>query len=426
MPIIRPFRGIRYNQSTVNINTVVAPPYDVISPDQQNRLDGKDPYNIVRLILGREEDRYSAAAEAFSKWQELGVLTRETHPAVYPLVQTFKSAAGDVIQRKGFIALCHLEEFEKGIVLPHEKTLSKAKEDRFKLFKATNSNFSQIFSLYSDEAKKVDGMISPVYSTPAAVDVTYENVRNQLWVITDDREIGKIAREMEPKQVLIADGHHRYETALAYRDLMKSKNPNHTGAELYNYVMMFFTNLDDEGLVIFPTHRVIHSLPKFDWKEFSSVVQKYFSLTEFPSQEAMMKALRAQTRYAYGIIVKAASSYWIASLKDGVSLDPLITPSLPAEVKDLDVVLLHSYFLGNVLGISVEAQEKKLNIHYIQSIDECDNEITSGTAQVAFIVNPTKIAQVRAVAKAGQTMPQKSTFFYPKLLSGLVLNKMAE
>jgi uncharacterized protein (DUF1015 family) len=426
MPIIKPFRGIRYNQNTVNINTVVAPPYDVISPDQQNRLYDKDPHNIVRLILGREEDRYAAAAKAFSEWQEARVLMREPESAVYPLVQTFTSGAGAVIQRKGFIALCHLEEFEKGIVLPHEKTLSKAKEDRFKLFKATNSNFSQIFSLYSDEAKKVDGFIAPSCAAPAVVDVAFENVRNQLWVITDSKTIEKIAREMEPKQVLIADGHHRYETALAYRDLMKSQNPNHKGTELYNYVMMFFTNLDDEGLVIFPTHRVIHSLPKFDWKEFSTAIQKYFHLKEFPTQETMVKTLRTHTRYAYGIIVKGSAKYWIASLKDGVSLDSLISSSLPAEVKDLDVVLLHSYFLGSVLDISVEAQEKKLNIHYIQSTDECENEILNGTAQIAFVVNPTKIAQVRAVAKAGQTMPQKSTFFYPKLLSGLVLNKMAE
>lgn len=426
MPIIRPFRGIRYNQAVVNINTVVAPPYDVISPEQQNQLYDKDAHNIVRLILGREEDRYSAAAKSFNEWQESGVLAREARPAFYPLVQTFKTTTGSVIQRKGFIALCHLEEFEKGIVLPHEKTLSKAKEDRFKLFKATNSNFSQIFSLYSDAAKNVDSTIAPLYSTPAAVDVTFENVRNQLWVITDDRAIEKIAQEMEPKQVLIADGHHRYETALAYRDLMKSQNPKHNGTELYNYVMMFFTNLDDEGLVIFPTHRVVHSLPKFAWKDFSSTIQKYFTVAEFPAREAMVKALGSHARYAYGIIVNGASKYWIASLKDGMTVDSLVSSSLPAEVKDLDVVLLHSYFLGSVLGISVEAQEKKLNIHYIQRVDDCENEIVKGVAQVAFVVNPTKIGQVRAVAKAGQTMPQKSTFFYPKLLSGLVLNKMAD
>jgi len=426
MPIIRPFRGIRYNQSAVNINTVVAPPYDVISPEQQDQFYDIDPHNVVRLILGREEDRYSSSAKAFDEWQKNGVLMREPAPALYPLVQTFRTAAGAVIQRKGFIALCHLEEFEKGIVLPHEKTLSKAKEDRFKLFKATNSNFSQIFSLYSDAAKKVDGILGRSQSTPAAVDVTFENVRNQLWVISDAAAIENIAREMEPKQVLIADGHHRYETALAYRDLMKSNNPRHNGTELYNYVMMFFTNLDDEGLVIYPTHRVIHSLPKFDWNEFSSTIQEYFTMTEFPSREAMVRTLGDQAKYAYGIIAKGPAKFWIATVKNVLALKTLMPPNLPAEVKDLDVVLLHSYFLGGVLGISVEAQEKKLNIHYLQNVEDCESEVMKGVAQVAFIVNPTKIGQVRAVAKAGHTMPQKSTFFYPKLLSGLVLNKMAE
>lgn len=425
MLTIRPFRGIRYNQSKVNIKTVVAPPYDVISPEQQNRLYEIDLHNVVRLILGREEDRYSSAAKTFDEWQTKGVLMRDPEPAVYALVQTFTTTTGASIQRKGFIALCRLEEFEKGIVLPHEKTLSKAKEDRFKLFKATNSNFSQIFGLYSDPSKRVDALITPFHAKPVTIDVRFENVRNQVWKISDPQAIEKIAKEMEPKQVLIADGHHRYETALAYRELMKSKNPNHSGTELYNYVMMFFTNLDDEGLVIFPTHRVIHSLPKFDWKEFSTTIQKYFELKSCSSQLEMMNDLGVHPRYSFGILA-GGSKYWTASLKDTSSLDVLVPASLPSEVKDLDVVLLHSYLLATVLNISVEAQEKKLNIHYIQSVDECENEVTRGVAQIAFIVNPTKIEQVRAVAKEGHTMPQKSTFFYPKLLSGLVLNKMAD
>jgi uncharacterized protein (DUF1015 family) len=426
MPIIRPFRGIRYNQSKVTINTVVAPPYDVISPEQQNQLYAKDPHNVVRLILGREEDRYSASAKAFGEWQEKSVLQRDSSPTIYALVQTFKTTTGQTIQRKGFIALCHLEEFEKGIVLPHEKTLSKAKEDRFKLFKATNSNFSQIFSLYSDPAKKIDSLFATAHSGAPAIDVTFEEVRNQVWTITDERQVQAVAREMEPKQVLIADGHHRYETALAYRDLMKSQNRNHTGSELYNYVMMFFTNLDDEGLVIFPTHRVIHSLPKFDWREFARVVQPVFSLSECSSRDAMLRDLGARKQYSYGIIVKAGSNYWIAALKENAAVGTIVPGSMPPDVSDLDVVLLHSYFLGSILNISVEAQEKKLNIHYIQNVADCEREVMDGTAQIAFIVNPTRIEQVRAVAKAGHTMPQKSTFFYPKLLSGLVLNKMAD
>ncbi len=426
MATIKPFRGIRYNQTKVNINTVVAPPYDVITQEQQNGYYDIDAYNIVRLILGREEDRYSSAAKTFSEWQEQNILLRDSVPALYPLVQTFTAANGAAVQRKGFIALCHLEEFEKGIVLPHEKTLSKAKEDRFKLFKATNSNFSQIFGLYSDLEKKIDALINPVHATAATIDVTFEQVRNQLWTITDETTIANIASLIEPKQILIADGHHRYETALAYRDLCKSQNPNHNGAELYNYVMMFFTNLDDEGLVIFPTHRVIHSLAKFEWNTLLATLQQYFDVHVYPTPAMMMNALNGQSKFSYGIVSQGSSKFFVIILKDAALLDVLITAHLPKEVKELEVVLLHQYMLGKLLDISVEAQEKKLNIHYLQKVEECVDEIARGVSQIAFFVKPTRIEQVRAVAKSGNTMPQKSTFFFPKLISGLVLNTMTE
>lgn len=426
MATIKPFRGIRYNQMKVNIANVVAPPYDVISPEQQNGFYDKDPFNVVRLILGREDDRYSAAAQTYDEWQKNDVLLRELEPAIYPLVQTFKTTEGKEIQRKGFIALCRLEEFEKKIVLPHEKTLSKAKEDRFKLFKATKSNFSQVFTLYSDVEKKIDTFLDPIHSTYPIIDVEFEKVRNQLWQVSDPSVIESIAALMEPKQVLIADGHHRYETGLAYRDLMRSQNPNHTGNELYNYIMMFFTNLDDEGLVIFPTHRVVHSLPNFDGSALVATLQEHFNVQLFPTPQMMMDALKQFPKHAYGFVSKHSSKFFIASLKNESSLNTLITENLPAEVKELDVVLLHQYILGKLLGISQEAQDKKLNIHYIQDVHASVDEVASGASQIAFFVNPTKIEQVRAVSKSGNTMPQKSTFFFPKLISGLVLNKMAE
>jgi len=423
MATIRAFNGLRYNQTKVTMSSVVAPPYDVITPLEQTSYYDRDAFNVIRLILARDEDRYSASAQTFSAWQESQVLVRDAQPSIYPLVQTFTTTTGATVQRKGFIALCHLEEFEKGIVLPHEKTLSKAKEDRFKLFKATNSNFSQIFGLYSDPKKQIDESITPVHATVPAIDVEFEGVRNQLWAMTDPDAIARIASLVEPMQILIADGHHRYETGLAYRDLMRSQNPNHNGTELYNYIMMFFTNLDDEGLVIFPTHRVVHSLPAFDAPAMLETLKKHFTIETCATHQAMTAALAAKPQYAFGVITKDA--FLCATLTDLTSIDELVPQSVPAEVKDLDVVLLHTYILGKLLNISVEAQEKKLNIHYLQKIDECAAEVAKGVSQVAFIVNSTKIDQVRAVAKAGHTMPQKSTFFYPKLISGLVMNRMA-
>ena len=426
MATIKPFRGIRYNQMKVNISSVVAPPYDVISPEQQNGFYDKDPFNVIRLILGREEDRYAAAAATYDEWQKKDVLLRDLTPSIYPLVQTFKTTEGKEVQRKGFIALCRLEEFEKKIVLPHEKTLSKAKEDRFKLFKATSSNFSQVFSLYSDAGKEIDKYLDAVHSTFPVIDVQFEEVRNQLWQVLDISVIEHIAALMEPKQVLIADGHHRYETGLAYRDLMRSQNPNHTGNELYNYIMMFFTNLDDEGLVIFPTHRVVHSLPNYDGNALMATLQQHFNVQVYPTPQMMMDTLKQFPKFAYGFVSKHSAKFFVASLKDESSLNTLVEDNLPAEVKNLDVVLLHNYILRNVLGISQEAQEKKLNIHYIQNVQHCVDEVSSGASQIAFFVNPTRIEQVRDVTKSSNTMPQKSTFFYPKLISGLVFNKMIE
>jgi uncharacterized protein (DUF1015 family) len=426
MATIRPFRGIRYNQLKTTIANVVAPPYDVITPEQQNGYYEKDPFNVIRLILGREEDRYASAAKTYEEWQSGDTLLRDLTPSIYPLVQTFNDADGKEIRRKGFIALCRLEEFDKKIVLPHEKTLSKAKEDRFKLFKATKSNFSQVFTLYSDPGKAIDGYLDPVHSTYPVIDVEFEGVRNQLWQVSDNAVIDGIAKEMGPKQVLIADGHHRYETGLAYRDLMRSQNPNHTGNELYNYIMMFFTNLDDEGLVIFPTHRVIHSLPAYDGPALVATLQQHFTVQMFPTPQMMMDVLKQQPKFAYGFVSSHSSKFFVAALKDEASLPSLVKDELPPEVKGLDVVLLHNYILRDLLGISQEAQEKKLNIHYLQSVHQSVDEVASGASQVAFFINPTRIEQVRAVCKSGNTMPQKSTFFFPKLISGLVLNKMEE
>ena len=376
--------------------------------------------------MGREADRYASAAASYEEWQKNDVLLRDLTPSIYPLVQTFKTTEGKTVQRKGFIALCHLEEFDKKIVLPHEKTLSKAKEDRFKLFKATKSNFSQVFTLYSDAEKKIDKYLDPIHSTYPVIDVEFEGVQNQLWQISDVSTIDSIAALLEPKQVLIADGHHRYETGLAYRDLMRSQNPNHTGKELYNYIMMFFTNLDDEGLVIFPTHRVVHSVPNYDGNALVATLQQHFDVQIYPTPQMMMDALKMHPKFAYGFVSKHSSKFFVASLKNESSLNTLVPDDLPAEVKGLDVVLLHNYILRNLLGISQEAQEKKLNIHYIQNVHECVEEVAGGASQIAFFVNPTRIEQVREVTKSSNTMPQKSTFFYPKLISGLVLNKMVE
>ena len=424
MPEIIPFRGFRYNQSKVDIHDVVAPPYDVIPPEQQERLYDRSPYNVVRLILGREADRYASSAATLKQWISEAILMRDPNPAFYVLHQEFGGDDGKPITRKGFVALCRLEEFEKKIVLPHEKTLAKPKEDRFKLFKATNSNFSQIFSFYSDPEKKIDRMLNGVAKTKPAIDVSYDDVRNSVWTVTDNEVIQNIRAAIAEKQVLIADGHHRYETALAYRDWMRSNAAHHTGRELYNYVMMFFTNVDDEGLVIYPTHRLIHSLPLFDRGKFLESVERFFIVREYKDEEAIMIALASSPVPSFGLLMGGDSTVYLLSLKPTTLPTEIVRDPLPPEVRELDVTILHSLILKDLLGISMEAQEQKRNLNYVRDAQEAYQSVLKGHAQLAFVMNATKIHQVRSVARAGFTMPQKSTYFYPKLVSGLVMNVM--
>ena len=223
MATIKAFRALRYNQEKINLEKVIAPPYDVISPDEQNNYYDKDPKNIIRLILAREEDRYSASKKYFQDWQLDQSLVRETDEAIYPLEQSFISNDGTVVNRKGFIALIKIEEFEKGIVLPHEKTLSKAKEDRLKLLRATDANFSQIFGLFSDAEGLVQKEIQKELTEKPICDVEFQEVKNKIWKITNKNIIDSIVKIMSSKQILIADGHHRYETALNYRNEKEKK-----------------------------------------------------------------------------------------------------------------------------------------------------------------------------------------------------------
>lgn len=424
MATIKAFRALRYNQEKINLEKVIAPPYDVISPDEQNNYYDKDPKNIIRLILAREEDRYSASKKYFQDWQLDQSLVRETDEAIYPLEQSFISNDGTVDNRKGFIALIKIEEFEKGIVLPHEKTLSKAKEDRLKLLRATDANFSQIFGLFSDAEGLVQKEIQKELTEKPICDVEFQEVKNKIWKITNKNIIDSIVKIMSSKQILIADGHHRYETALNYRNEKRKEIINFTGNESFNFVLMFFTNLNDDGLVIYPTHRAVHSIENFNWQKIKSILQNDFDIIDCKSKQEMTKILQNFDSFSYGVIESNPAKFSVLHLKNSEKIKTLLSKSLPNEIKNLDVVLLHEYILRDLIGISDEAQAKKLNINYLQKIADCVTEVENKKVNIAFIVNSTKINQVRQVAESGNIMPQKSTFFYPKLISGFIMNKL--
>ena len=426
MPEIRPFRGILYNPARVNLAGVVAPPYDVISSEQQNELYKASPHNVVRLILGREQDRYSSAARFYEHWRNEEILIRDEVPSIYLLVQDFVIPDGTARERCGFIARCKLEDLGKGSILPHEKTLAKPKEDRFRLFQATHANFSQVFGLYADRQYTLKSYFDTARKSRPHLDVAFEGVRNRVWRIPDENTIAAVQHFMVQSIIFLADGHHRYETALDYRGSMQLSNPRHTGEEPYNFIMMYFTNFHDEGLVILPTHRILHSLQNFNITTFLDRLKKDFCCEVQSNAEELHVKLRRHERYAFGVIVSSAPQYNLCWLKNPSQVSTLLNSSMPEVVQRLDVTIMHSFILEKILGISKEAQEQKRNLDYVKDAHEAIAAVKAGKAQAAFLMNPTPVEEVRAVAEAGCTMPQKSTYFYPKLLSGLIMNSLDE
>jgi uncharacterized protein (DUF1015 family) len=422
---LKAFKGVMYNQDKLKIGNVIAPPYDVIPRAYQNELYERDPHNVIRLILGREENWHASAANYFKEWREKNILTSEKIPTLYYLVQEFKSE-GKKYTRSGFIALCELIEFSKGVVLPHEKTLSKPKADRFELMKASNASFEQIFTMYTDKEKLIDKEFAGLNKTTPAFDVTFEGIRNIIWKLQDEKKISKIIELMKDKQLYIADGHHRYETGILYRNFRKESEPNYKGDEPYNYILMYMCNIDDPGLVILPTHRAIFGLENFNYSEFKNKISEHFSWVEFNDKGSALNALKSHDVHAYIIKFQDKNEFVLIKLKDDTSIDKLIPENISKTVKNLDVSLLHNYILEKVLGINKEAQAQKLNLDYEKDADSVLELLKDKKYQMSFIINATKINEIVNISNEGNVMPQKSTYFYPKLYSGFIFNPFSE
>ncbi|MDW8465444.1 MAG: DUF1015 domain-containing protein [Chloroherpetonaceae bacterium] len=423
MAEIAAFRGITYNPERIaSFEDVLCPPYDVISEEMQAALYAKSEYNAVRLELPKEENKYEAAAERLSQWLASGVLRQDEKPAIYPYHQTFTTKEGKVYTRKGFIACCKLYEFSEGIVLPHEKTLSGPKKDRLQLFVKTQANISPIFGLYSDAKKEVEAALASITDSQAPfIDaINYQQTRNRVWRCTHTGIIEQVVATLREKQIFIADGHHRYETALNYRNLRRAENPHHQGSEAYNFIMIFLTNMFDEGLVVFPTHRLVHSLPQFELSDLLHRLQTYFRIEPLPDKLSLKAFLARHLHHAFGVVAKGQ----IWGLHLTCDLETAIPDAMPAALKTLDVTLLHHLIIGKFLGLSPEAQALQTNLNYSKDMDEVFEQVEQGKAQLGFIMNPTSVAEVEAVSKIGEVMPQKSTFFYPKVLTGTVMYRL--
>ncbi|ACF42445.1 DUF1015 domain-containing protein [Pelodictyon phaeoclathratiforme] len=423
MPEIIPFNGILYSPELLkSASELICPPYDVISAAFQQRLYGSSPYNAIRLELPLEADPYSAAAERLAEWLQGGELQNDSVPAIYPYFQTFEDSDGVSHTRCGFFAAMRLYDFSEKKVLPHEKTLSGPKADRLNLFRKTKTNISGIFGLYADESKTADCLMKAfTESHEPIVDAHFEGVSNRLWRITDPEIVGQFQQSLQDRAVYIADGHHRYDTGVNYRNERAAANPSHTGQEPYNFILTYLANIHDEGLLIFPIHRLVHSLEGFDAALLKSRLAEFFTVTELHDRAALKAFLDGEpSSYAYGVV----TSGMVLGICLKTDPKPLLDPARPEALQRLGLVLLHDLILFRLLGISQEAMAKQSNLTYVKDDREVFDAIDSGKVQVGFVVKPTTVEQVLSVSETGEVMPQKSTFFYPKLMTGMLFNPL--
>jgi uncharacterized protein (DUF1015 family) len=447
MARIYPFRALRYDTSLVKMEDVVTQPYDKITPAMQERYYEASPYNLIRVILGKqfptdteEENVYTRAAETLRDWRKNHILAEEAEPALYGYSQTYTVPhTNEVRERRGFIALGHLYDYADHVVYRHEQTFPKHKSDRMSLFKATRTYCEQIYMLYSDPAFTAEKLIfgnngSQVGdAAPADLAITDEyGVVHKVWKLTDPSLINLIVTAMADKKLIIADGHHRYETSVAYakersaqlklplnqpRDEDEKLSPSHLPVPAFPEaaMMMTFVNMEAPGITILPTHRVVYGIPEFSSPDFITKASAFFDIKELDSPDV---SILAKTP---GVAIVAATgdgNYLLTAKKEVIAKE---LANIPARQAQLDVVQLHSIVLERILGLTTDSITKLGNIRYIREADEAVGLVTSGEADVAFLIKPITLEQLKDVSLSMDVMPQKSTDFYPKLLSGLAI-----
>jgi len=421
MANIFPFRAWRFSDEAGELSTLVCPPYDIISEEQRKAYLTRNPHNIIRLELPREgADPYAEAGATVREWCADGTLARDEEAAFYVYDIVFE-VNGEQKNITGILAAVELSPFSEGIVLPHEWTLSKAKTDRLNLMKATGFNFSDIYSLYQADIKPI--LDATMTGTPVSDIVDEDGLRHRLWAITDADTIAAIQSTFaDDVKLYIADGHHRYETALNYKNYRLEAGIPVDGADR---VMMMLVDMSHPGLVVFPTHRLLRDLDNFDVNalldacEADFDVERGLSLDDANAklQQAYDDAKKAFVVYAGG---DEAS---LLTLKDIALMDSLLPDESPVS-RQLDVNVLHTAVLERLLGIDKENMAQQINLTYTRVTEEAIDGVKNGTYQCAILLNPTRVSEIQGVAAAGEKMPQKSTYFYPKLITGLTMNEL--
>jgi uncharacterized protein (DUF1015 family) len=434
MADIFPFQALRYDPSKVSPAQVVTQPYDKITPAMQDEYYAASPYNLVRVILGKhqaddngQQNVYTRAAASLQQWRTKGVLVRDSEPSIYLYTQTFRvpgDASGAVAERRGFIALGQVEDYDRKVVYRHEQTLSKPKADRLNLLRATQAHCGQIFMLYTDPKGEIDNAL--MQSGPATVEVRDQyDVLHRIWKVSEPAVIQTVQTKMANKKLIIADGHHRYETALTYRNEMRSQANGDLRAP-FERVMMTFVNMDAPGLVVLPTHRVVFGMEGFTILDMVSKLQENFEVQELgPLTDVAAAVDRLHEAGKANTALLAVTSHGGFLLGSRAQQQSKNFEGLSERQRALDVVQLHKLVLEDALGMSQDDIRDQKHLKYIRDAREAIEEVRNG-GNVAFIMNPLRMEQMRDVAFAGEVLPQKSTDFYPKMLSGLTIYSLEE
>lgn len=430
MAEIIPFKALRYDPDQVKLEDVLTQPYDKITPEMQSKYYERSAHNLVRIILGKagETDTdtfniYTRAAEYLHDWRSSGILKQDPEPGIYAYSQTFTlPGTRDLAERRGLIALGRLHDYADGVVFRHEQTLAKPRADRLNLLRATRAHFGQIFMLYSDPKDEIEALLKKrIEEDPDTSLLDEYETLHRVWRIHDPALIQTVQQRMRDKKLLIADGHHRYETALAYRNERRAESGSSDPNAPYEFVMMTLIPMESRGLVILPTHRIVHGLPTFDRERMLEAAGQFFEIDRIDlrteSRSATTLLGQAGENGTAFVAVTRQGPYLMRAKKNAVQ-DAL--GQVPSLQRELDVVQLHRIMLERVLGISEEAVRNQENVRYERDAFEAISWVRQG-ANVAFLMNPAKIDQVRDIAFGGEVLPQKSTDFYPKLLSGLAI-----
>jgi uncharacterized protein (DUF1015 family) len=448
MALVQPFRAYRYNPSVAPFDRVLTQPYDKIAPAMQEKYYAADPHNLIAIEKGRtlkedtpQDNVYTRAAASLNSWIGEKVVRQDPASAFYAYSQEY-TVPGTTLRRtrRGFIGLGKLEDYSAGIIFRHEHTLSGPKADRLELLRHTRTHTGQLFMLYSDPQRQVDAILDEVGSSqePATQMTDEYGVVHRLWPITELQRIESIHKAMADQKLVIADGHHRYETSLNFRNESRSRAGKIISDAPYEFSMMTFINTRSEGLTILPTHRVVANLRDFSWSAVRRYLEPWFATEVFPFEgeaqrkEAAGKFLArlaaAKSQRAIGVYPAPQTggpAFYILALRPGADLAQLL-PSLSPLQRELDVVLLHQGILEPALGITPHAVTSEANLSYEREASAALDAVDRGAAQVAFLLNPADVDLVVRVATAGEVMPQKSTDFYPKLLSGITMYRLED